>query len=67
MLLKESGFKGCENCPASIDEHLSKIEEPCLKHYSIKILRKKLEVGLSAYNGLKSILKSNVKEKRKQV
>ncbi len=62
VVLKESGFYKkkhvCANCEGCINEHLSKIGQPCIKHYSIDILRKKLDLGLSAYNLLKSNLKS---------
>ena len=67
IILKESGFYKkkhvCRNCRGCIEEHLTKIGEPCLKHYSIKILRQKLDIGLSAYNSLKLILETNLKKK----
>jgi len=63
IVLKESGFHGCENCIKCIEEHLKKIDEPCLKHYSIKILRQKLDIGLSAYSDLKSILEKGKESK----
>ena len=69
IVLKESGFYKkkhvCRNCIGCIDEHLTRIGKPCLKHYSIKILRQKLDSGLSAYNGLKLILEANLRRKSK--
>jgi hypothetical protein len=68
VILKESGFykkkNMCRNCLPCIEEHLKEIGEPCLKDYSIKILRQKLDIGLSAYNDLKLIFEKNEKNKK---
>ena len=68
MVIKESGFYKkkhvCRNCSQCIEKHLENTGEKCIYHYSIKLLNQKLEIGLVAYEGLKSSLENTINKNK---
>ena len=62
MVMKESGFYKkkhvCRNCGQCVEEHLANTGEKCVYHYSIKLLNQKLDIGLQAYESLKTSLEN---------